>query len=171
MKQPKNDSKYIWTTHAWEKMQQYGISEQRVKRIVRFPRRTEEGVLDGAIAVMSPCGRSAVGRQLSHTSEMWVMYVLFDGNQKEISNDEPRLPAGRFLISNERDAGEISNDKIRNPKQEKEKKIERPLDNMSQFLMNTGKKFKIITVWRYPGVSPVRDAIPDDVLSEIRTLL
>ncbi|MFA5870412.1 MAG: hypothetical protein WC842_00785 [Candidatus Paceibacterota bacterium] len=154
MKQPKNDSKYIWTTHAWEKMQQYGISEQRVKRIVRFPKRTEEGVLDGAVAVMSPCGRSAVGRQPSHTSEMWVMYVLFDGNQKGIS---PAC-AGR-------------NDEIRNPKQEKEKKNERPLDNIQSFLGNTGKRFKIITVWRYPGVSPVRDAIPDDVLSEIRALL
>lgn len=152
MKQPKNDSKYIWTSHAWEKMQQYGISDQRVRRIVRFPKRTEEGVLDGAIAAMQPAGKQ----------EMWVMYVLFDGNQKgisnegdagEISNDEPCLPAGRF----------------RNPKQEK--KNERPLDNMQSFLGSTGKRFKIITVWRYPGVSPIRDAIPEDVLSEIRSLI
>ncbi len=169
MKQPKNDSKYIWTTHAWEKMQQYGISEQRVKRIVRFPKRTEEGVLDGAVAAMSPCGRSAVGRQPSHTSEMWVMYVLSDERRKGISNDE-------FQISNDgENPKQISNDepclptgRFRNPKQ---KKNERPLDNMSQFLMNTGKKFKIITVWRYPGVSPKRDAIPEDVLSEIRSMI
>ena len=149
MKQPKNDSKYIWTSHAWEKMQQYGISDQRVRRIIRFPKRTEEGVLDGAIAAMQPAGKQ----------EMWVMYVLFDENQKGISpvcagrNDEPCLPAGRF----------------RNSKQEK--KNERPLDNMQSFLGNTGKRFKIITVWRYPGVSPVRDAIPEDVLSEIRSLI
>jgi len=136
MKQPKNDSKYIWTSHAWEKMQQYGISDQRVRRIVRFPKRTEEGVLDGAIAAMQPAGKQ----------EMWVMYVLFDENQKGISNDE-----------------------FRNPKQEK--KNERPLDNMQSFLGNTGKRFKIITVWRYPGVSPIRDAIPEDVLSEIRSLI
>ncbi|TSC51839.1 MAG: Uncharacterized protein LiPW41_786 [Parcubacteria group bacterium LiPW_41] len=136
MKQPKNDSKYIWTSHAWEKMQQYGISDQRVRRIVRFPKRTEEGVLDGAIAAMQPAGKQ----------EMWVMYVLFDENQKGISNDE-----------------------FRNPKQEKKK--ERPLDNMQSFLGSTGKRFKIITVWRYPGVSPIRDAIPEDVLSEIRSLI
>jgi hypothetical protein len=135
MKQPKNDSKYIWTTHAWEKMQQYGISEQRVKRIVRFPKRIEEGILDGAVAAMSPCGRSAVGRQPSHTSEMWVMYVI----------ENSKLKAQKSKV------GE--------------------LDNIQSFLGNTGRRFKIITVWRYPGVSPVRDAIPDDVLSEIRALL
>lgn len=136
MKQPKNDSKYVWTSHAWEKMQQYGISEQRVRRIIRFPKRIEEGVLDGAIAAMQPSGKQ----------EMWVMYVLFDNNQKGISNDE-----------------------FRNPKQQKEKG--KSLDNMQQFLGGVEKRFKVITVWRYPGTSPVRDAIPDEVLSEIRGMI
>ncbi|RJQ29619.1 hypothetical protein C4565_01825 [Candidatus Parcubacteria bacterium] len=138
MKQPKNDSKYIWTTHAWEKMLQYGISEQRVKRIIRFPKRVEEGVLDGAIAGMQPSGKQ----------EMWVMYVLFDENQKGISNNE-----------------------FQNSKRQKEKKNEKSLDNIQSFLGGNNKRFKIITVWRYPGVSPVRDAIPDEVLAEIRGLI
>jgi len=131
MKQPKNDSKYIWTTHAWEKMQQYGISEQRVKRIVRFPKRTEEGVLDGAVAAMQPAGKQ----------EMWVMYVLADMNKKETSEEEAK------------------------------KKGEKKLDNIQSFLGNNSKRFKIITVWRYPGVSPKRDAIPEDVLFEIRSMI
>jgi len=124
MKQPKNDSKYIWTAHAWEKMQQYGISDQRVRRIIRFPKRTEEGVLDGAIAAMQPTGKQ----------EMWVMYVIENSKLK------------------------VQNSKVGE------------LDNMQSFFGNTEKKFKIITVWRYPGVSPIRDAIPDEILSEIRSL-
>lgn len=140
MKQPKNDSKYIWTTHAWEKMLQYGISEQRVKRIIRFPKRVEEGVLDGAIAGMQPSGKQ----------EMWVMYVIVTNDLQQTTYNKKNSDEDNL---------------------EKNKKGEKKLDNMSQFLMNTGKRFKIITVWRYPGVSPVRDAIPDEVLAEIRGLI
>lgn len=32
-------------------------------------------------------------------------------------------------------------------------------------------KIKIITAWRYPGKSPERDPIPEDILSEIRSIL
>jgi hypothetical protein len=33
------------------------------------------------------------------------------------------------------------------------------------------KAFKIITVWRYPGKSPKRNPIPQDVLEEVKNLL
>jgi hypothetical protein len=33
------------------------------------------------------------------------------------------------------------------------------------------KKKRIITAWRYPGKSPVRNPIPEDVLREIRNFL
>ena len=33
------------------------------------------------------------------------------------------------------------------------------------------KKIKVITAWRYPGVSKERDPIPPDVMQEIRNLL
>ncbi len=70
MKPPKNDSKYTWTSHAWGKMQHYAISEQRIKRIIRFPKRVEEGVAEDTIAAMQPAG--AKGQQ-----EIWVMYSIF----------------------------------------------------------------------------------------------
>ena len=54
-------------------MRQYHLVESRVKRIIRFPTRTEEGILDGAIACMQP----AEGKNYS---EIWAMYVL--QNQK-----------------------------------------------------------------------------------------
>ncbi len=58
------------------KMQYYGISEQRIKRIVRFPTRTEEGVAEDTIAAMQPAG--AKGQQ-----ELWVMYKIVDGKKTE----------------------------------------------------------------------------------------
>lgn len=127
MKPPKNDSKYYWTTHAWMKMQHYAISEQRVKRIVRFPTRTEEGIADNTIAAMQPAG--AKGQQ-----EMWVMYSLVEPKKNEEANEDA-----------------------------KEKGI------ANYFLPN--KKIRIITVWRYPGVSPKRDPIPSDILAEVQSLI
>jgi hypothetical protein len=52
----------------------------------------------------------------------------------------------------------------------KEKKVDisKKISN-ADFLFN--KKICIITVWRYPGVSPKRDPIPDSVLREIRNIL
>jgi len=129
MKPPQNDSKYEWTGHAWEKMQYYGISEGRIKRIIRFPTRIEEGVADETVAVMQPAGTK-------NYQEIWVMYALTNNKQSTTNN-----------------------------------KKENPLDNVQQFLGNTGKKIRIITAWRYPGKSSERDPIPEDVMMEIKSLL
>jgi len=103
-KQPKDDSKYAWTHHVFEKMKFYGISESRIKRIIRFPKRLEEGIVEGTVAVMQPAGTKRY-------SEIWVMYKL------------------------------------------------------------AGRKIRIITAWRYPGKSPERDPVPQEVINEVRSLL
>ena len=81
MKQPKNDSRYEWTQHAWMKMQYYGMSEGRIKRIVRFPARIEEGIADDTVAVMQPADSK-------NYQELWVMYSLVKGNQRGISKPQ-----------------------------------------------------------------------------------
>ncbi len=129
MKQPKNDSKYEWTGHAWEKMQYYGISEGRIKRIIRFPARTEEGIAEETVAVMQPAGTSKY-------QEIWVMYALTNNKRPTTKN-----------------------------------KKEKSLDNARQFLGSTWKRIRVITAWRYPGKSPERDPIPEDVIMEIKNLL
>ncbi len=126
MRQPKNDDRYEWTEHAWEKMQYYAIPESRVKRIIRFPARTEEGIAEETVAVMQPAGTKRY-------SEIWVMYAL--------------APA-----------------RASRKKKEESKKLE-------NFNLDTGKKIRVITAWRYPGKSPERDPIPAEVLAEIRNLL
>lgn len=60
---------YGWTTHARHKMQHYGLSEGRVKRIIRYPLRYEEGIVPETIAVMQPAGTKRY-------QEIWVMYKL-----------------------------------------------------------------------------------------------
>jgi hypothetical protein len=100
----RNDEKYLWTAHVRMKMRQYGLAESRIKRVIRFPARTEEGVAEKTIAVMQPAGTKRY-------QEIWAMYRVSRG------------------------------------------------------------KLKIITAWRYPGKSPARDPIPQEILREVKRLL
>lgn len=93
-RQPQNDSKYEWTGHAWQKMQYYGISEGRIKRIIRFPTRIEEGIADETVAVMQPAGTK-------NYQEIWVMYALTE-NKRPTTNNKKENPLDnvqRFLGS------------------------------------------------------------------------
>ena len=124
------EDKFLWTNHARDKMRYYRLTESRLKRIIRHPARTEEAVLEGAVA----CMQLSEGKKYS---EIWVMYALAQARGSK--NDEAR--------------------------------ISKKLENLGSFGLDTGKKIRIITAWRYPGKSPERDPIPADVLAEIRNLL
>ena len=97
----KSSDKYYWTNHSLYKMRYYGLSQQRIKRIIRHPARVEEAIVPNMIAVMSP----------DKNKEIWAMY-----------------------------------------------KLEK-------------SQFKIITAWRYPGKSPARHPIPQEILDEIRNVI
>jgi len=71
----KNDARYIWTNHAQYKMGYYRISPSLVKRIVRFPERIEESIVDDLVAVMK--------KSSSKKEEIWVMYELYSGEKVE----------------------------------------------------------------------------------------
>ena len=113
---PKDDAKYRWTNHVKRKMAFYGLSGDRIKRVIRNPKRSENGIAENTIAVMS----APPGRDLAHKSErtknkkmqseIWVMYAT------------------------------------------------------------KGTRKVIITAWRYPGISPIRDQIPipADILKELK---
>ena len=108
-KPPKNNERYFWTAHALGKMQYYGLTAQRILRVINKPQRIEEGVAENTTAVMQPA--SVNHRTGKWSSEIWAMY------QK---------------------------DKI---------------------------KYKIISAWRYPGVSPKRNAVPEEIMEEVKDLL
>jgi hypothetical protein len=108
-KPPKNNDRYFWTGHALGKMRYYGLTAQRILRVINKPLRIEEGVAEKTTAVMQP---ASINKQKnSWNSEIWVMYQL-------------------------------------------EK-----------------TKYKIISAWRYPGVSPKKNPVPSEIVEEVRDLL
>ena len=118
MKLPKDDDKFYWTRHVADKMRYYGISESLIKRIIRYPKRLEEGVVPDTFAGMMPVGSA------KRPQEAWVMY------QRKL--------------------------KVKNEK-----------------LKALNAKIVIISAWRYPGKSPIREKIPipQDVLGEIEAVM
>lgn len=111
---------YAFTAHAQYKMQQYGLSEQRVKNVIRNPRRREEGIVPKTVAVMQPPSvkRDATGKEI-WTQEIWVMFQV------------------------------------------------QSTKNKTSPLVATPGRLKIISAWRYPGVSPKRNPIPPEILREL----
>jgi len=104
--------KLHWTYHAHEKMRHYKLSESRVKRVMRFPERVEEGIAEDTIAFMQPTSLKTSGKEgKTWTSEIWVMV-------EETKNER-----------------------------------------------------KIVSAWRYPGMTKERDSIPASILREMQRLM
>lgn len=131
-KKPQDNETYSWTDHAAHKMLQYGLSADRLKRVIRFPARTEESVVEGTIACMQPTSVKTVNGKKTWSQEIWVMY--------KVEKKPPKT----------------------------EKKSE--LDNYFKMFRPAGR-LKIITAWRYPGVSPKRDPVPQEIIDEARAAL
>ena len=137
LKPPKNTEKYFWTQHAIYKLRQYGLSAQRVIRVINNPQRKEEGIVAKTVAVMQPASLRNKNGKKAWSQEIWAMYQARGaGNPKS---------------------------KILNTKQIQNSKIPK-LQNLNQ------KQIKIISARRYPGVSPQKDPIPEEILREISEL-
>lgn len=169
-KQPKNSSKYLWTAHVTEKMHYYGLSEQKVLGVIRSPKRIETGIVQNTVAVMMPVGNIKKGIQKSKwgrssftspqeeegsvekkdeeswNQEIWVMYQLH--NSEAISKSQ-------FPIFKQNE----------NSKESKIKNLKLKISNFAN------RKICIISAWRYPGVSPKNNPIPEDILREIEETL
>ena len=133
-------SNYVWTAHAAMKMAFYGLSEQRVKRVVKSPTRREEGIAPGTIAVMQPASLSTKNGKRIWKQEIWVMYKL--------TNDSSRRWRGRQKT--------IDNEK-------------RTTDESRRILDILGEKAKtkIISAWRYPGVTKPGEPLPQAIIDEM----
>lgn len=77
---PKNDQKYHWTQHVIRKMGFYGLSPDRVKRVIRTPKRVEDGVAENTVAVMQP------GTNIKKPSEVWVMYQKIERSKLKVES-------------------------------------------------------------------------------------
>lgn len=153
--------KFLWTHHSRMKMAHYRLTESRLKRIIRHPSRTEEAILEDAVACMQPSG----GKKYD---EIWVMYVLVKiGGFRDdmLSRPDSSAPAADFANSRTKFFRlRRKPSKLRPPLSQKH-----IISTASRFF--GGSKIKIITAWRYPGKSPARDPIPAEILREIKSLL
>jgi len=150
---------FLWTKHAKEKIAYYHLSASRVKRTIKYFNRIEYGVAPETIAVMSRAGSK------KHPSEIWVMYQIIkskvnpsvklriDGEQSRTINPSTRL----------RIDGEQS--RTINPS------VRRRMDKQKTkpSLKKWRTQIKIISAWRYPGISPKGQEIPipDDIRREL----
>ena len=131
--------RYYFTLHSEYKMREYHLSRQRVIRIIRSPKRTETGIVENTVAVMQPASTKRVGGKETWSQELWVMYKIPRKNYES-----------RILNRGEEAKG---NQKIQN--------------STFEILNSANQEIRIISAWRYPGVSPERDPIPSEILREI----
>ena len=84
----------VWTRHARAKMAFYGLSRQRVLRVLHTPRRIEDGVAPKTVAMMQPtsvkttAGKPGVGdgpRREVWSQEIWVMIQDLGRDRKIVS--------------------------------------------------------------------------------------
>ena len=144
---------FAFTRHAEYKMRQYGLSMQKIKSVIRSPKRREEGIVPRTVAVMQPVSVKKVetgkparpgdpGRSGGETwkQEIWVMYQLRKSETISIRQLADQIPISK---------------KIRNPK--------------SEIHNSSNQRIRIISAWRYPGISPKRNPIPEDILRELES--
>jgi hypothetical protein len=77
---PKSDKKYYWTRHCVTKIFQYGIGANKIKRIINYPDRREEGIAEKTIAVMKKKSKKDDSK-----GEEWVMYQMKNNRKVVIS--------------------------------------------------------------------------------------
>lgn len=75
----------FWTNHAKDKMNFYKLSESRVKRVINYPYRIEEGIAPKTIAMMQPASLKMSGKIKKWSQEIWVMIQESAGKRKIIS--------------------------------------------------------------------------------------
>lgn len=78
-------SNLYWTNHSKIKMKFYGLSESRVKRVLRSPKRIEEGIAENTIALMQPPSVKKRDDKETWTQEIWVMIQKRGGKLRIIS--------------------------------------------------------------------------------------
>lgn len=72
--------KFYWTKHIENKMEYYGLSKQRMRRVLKSPDRKEYGIAPNTIAVMQVTGTK------KHLTEIWLMFQNVQSKKEKITN-------------------------------------------------------------------------------------
>lgn len=163
-KRPKNTDKYYWTQHVQEKMHYYGLSEQKVLGVIRKPQRIETGIVENTVAVMIPVSvKTTTGKPVSKFSKWRINFDNEETGGKTWSQEI-------WVMYQLRDSGASSKFQVSSSKTE-EKNKKSKIENLKLKISNLANhKICIISAWRYPGVSPEKNPIPEEILREIEAL-
>lgn len=124
--------KLHWTYHAQDKMRFYRLSEARVKRVLNSPKRVEEGVAPNTVAMMQP---SSVKRVMGPA------FVKTTVGRQESSNEKRETWTQEIWVMAQKVSG------VKGPSSAK------------ATAGRQGPRVKIISAWRYPGMSKARSEI------------
>ena len=119
----------LWTSHAKAKMHFYKLSEGRVRRVLQTPRRVEEGVAPDTIALMQPTSFRTVRKEVVPASGLRSRSGSFGGAGKAGT----RVSSGDSRMFKEVWSQEIW-----------------------VMVQDDERGRKVISAWRYPGMSKVR---------------
>lgn len=159
-KQPKNTDKYHWTQHVTEKMHYYGLSEQKVLGVIRNPKRIETSVVENTVAVMIPVGNITTGVAKPKWGSPSFSFMKA---QKESSAEKKKQEIWSqeiwVMYQTKSQAKKFKDKTLSEKKDDKISKLQKQI--------NSTKQITIISAWRYPGVSPKKNPIPEDILREI----
>jgi hypothetical protein len=67
----------------------YGLSPDRVKRVIRNPKRVEEGIAENTIGVMQP------STNIKKPTEVWVMYQ----QKLKVTSEKLKVGGQKIIIS------------------------------------------------------------------------
>jgi hypothetical protein len=141
---PKNTREFYWTDHVVFKMRYYGLSVQKVLGVIKRPERKEEGIVKNTIAVMQSVNPKILNGKKMWKQEVWVMY------QTKVESPKSKVQS------------QIANYKP---------KTKNYPPRLAETRRREAGKLKIISAWRYPGVSPQKNPIPSDILAEIEEVI
>jgi hypothetical protein len=129
----------VWTRHARAKMAFYGLSEQRVLRVIHTPRRAEEGIAPKTIAVMQPVAVRMPRTEICSKKDPRRGGSSLRGTSARFGSAVPGIEQGP-----------------------------RPKEIWSQeiwvMIQDLGKQRKIVSAWRYPGMTRPRGEVALDAI-------
>ena len=75
-----SNKEVYWTNHIKGKIKQYGLSQQRIRRVLKSPNRKEVGIAPNTVAVMQATGSK------KYPTEIWVMFQSINSKNKNSIN-------------------------------------------------------------------------------------
>lgn len=183
-----------WTSHAEYKMKYYRLSKQKISGVIRRPDRIEKGIAGNqTIAVMQAVSPKIKDGKKVWNQEVWALYKEVSDEdfaekktgkssvaEKKLSKYTSSLVASKEellkkLQSLQRSQSQIQRQSLMKSHTQnrytivKTDFVQDPTDRVAQLKRNllSVRKIRVISAWRYPGMSPADKPLPDTILSEI----